>query len=129
MSRDAKEIGFVHFREGKADSNMAADVQCQGGSCEQNSEQLFSLVVEKTASRNCLDLPAHVRVRRAGAVMQGCSLLLVFFFSLGQVRQSLLGTPGFVSVWGTHAIQFLYSCTFLLRKKICKNVLISQVTI
>lgn len=117
MSRDAKGIGFVHFRKGKADSNMAADVQCQGGSCEQNSEQLFSLVVEKTASRNCLDLPAHVRVRRAGAVMQGCSLLLFFFFSLGQVRQSLLGTPGFVSVWGTHATQFLLQLHISTQKK------------
>lgn len=127
--RDTKGMGFVHFRKGKADSNLAANVLCRGGGCQQNSEQLFSLVVERTASRNCLDLPVNVRVRRAGAVMQGCSLLLFFSFFLGQVRQSLLGTPAFVSVWGTHAMWFLLQLHISTQKKICRNVLSAQVSV
>lgn len=95
---------------------MATDVRCRGGGCEQNREQLFSLVVERTDF--CLDLPVNVRVRRADAVMQGCSLLLVFFFfSIGQVRQSLWELLALCQ-WGElMPCSFSYSCTFLLRKK------------
>lgn len=84
---------------------MAADVQCRGEGCERDSEQLFSLVAERITSRNYLDSPFNVRVRRAGAAMKGSSLLFGFeflslsFSPLRQVRQCLLGTPSSVSVW------------------------------
>lgn len=87
-------------------SNVAADVPCRGGGCEWDSERLFSLVVERTASRNYPGLPLDVRVRRAGAVRQGCSLLGLFSFSLREVRRCLLVTPGSMSVQGTHAMRF-----------------------
>lgn len=82
-----------------------ADVPGRGGGCERDSEQLFFLVVERIASRNYPDLLLSVRVRRAGAVMQGCSLVGLSF-SLREVRQCLLGAPGSMPVQGTHAMRF-----------------------
>lgn len=68
-------------------------------------------------SRNYLDLPLNVRVRRAGTVMKGCSLLFGFFLFLKTSRQYLLGPPGSVSVQGTQAMRFPTATYFYLGEK------------